>query len=110
MDNKIILIVASESTPEKEDEFNHWYTGKHVPMMFGSKAIKKAARYQLLDTSSDNAKYIAVYEFDNEDGFNAFENSPELNDAKKDFDENAKNIGFEKKWAGKYELIKCWEK
>jgi hypothetical protein len=41
--NVIIQIVASQSTPEKEAEFNRWYSDVHVPMFFGYEGLKRPA-------------------------------------------------------------------
>ena len=54
-ENKIIQIVASESTPEKEGEFNRWYTDVHVPMLFGYKGVKQASRYRLMGENENTS-------------------------------------------------------
>ena len=56
-ENLIIQIVASESTPEKEAEYNKWYTDVHVPMLFEHKGLKKAARYRLMGENNEHAKF-----------------------------------------------------
>jgi heme-degrading monooxygenase HmoA len=110
MANRIILIVANEPSPEKETEYNEWYTEKHVPMMFRFKGMKKASRYRLAGENKESSKYLAVYEFDSQEDLEAFPKSTEFAEAVKDFDEKWKDGGFVRKWGGSYELIKAWEK
>ena len=110
MSGKILLIVANEPDPEKEDDYNQWYTEKHIPMMFGFKGMKKASRYRRLDESEASSKYLAIYEFDSQEDLAAFPQSPEFIEAVKDFDEKWKDGGFQSKWGASYELIKSWEK
>ena len=109
-DNLIIQIVASESTPEKEAEFNTWYTDVHVPMLFEYKGIKKAARYRLVGGNNEHAKFLAIYEFENEEAQEAFQESPEFAAAIEDFENTKEETGFTMKWAASYRLIKSWER
>ncbi len=108
--SKIIQIVASQSTPERETEFNRWYTDVHVPMFFGFEGLKKASRYRCIGENGDNAKYLAIYEFDDTEALAAFPESPAFADAVKDFENRKEAAGFEMKWAASYELIKSWER
>jgi uncharacterized protein (TIGR02118 family) len=108
--NVIIQIVASESTPEKEAEFNRWYTEVHVPMLFEYKGIKRSSRYQCIDDNERSAKYLAIYEFESKDALVAFHESPEFAAAVEDFEKRKESVGFNMKWAASYELIKSWER
>ena len=108
--NNIIQIVASESTPEKEAEFNKWYTEIHVPMLFEYKGVKRASRYRRLDDNEKNAKFLAIYEFKSIKDMEAFPDSPEYADAIEDFENNKEVLGFKMKWASSYELIKSYER
>ena len=67
MANRIIQIVASQSTPDKEDEFNRWYNEVHLPMLFGFKGVKQASRYKYIGLPGDSPKYLAIYEFESEE-------------------------------------------
>lgn len=107
---KIIQIVASQSTPDKEDEFNKWYTNVHVPMFFGFDGLKQAGRYRCIGDPGDNAKYLAIYEFEDEEALAAFPKSEAFADAVKDFEERKETVGFEMKWAASYELIKSYSR
>ncbi len=104
----IIQIVASQSTPEKEEEFNRWYSDVHVPMFFGFDGLKRAGRYQCIGDPGNNAKYLAIYEFEDEEALTAFPKSEAFADAVKDFEGRKEAVGFEMKWAASYELIKSW--
>ena len=109
-ENLIIQIVASESTPEKEAEYNKWYTDVHVPMLFEHKGLKKAARYRLMGENNEHAKFLAIYEFESEEAQAAFAASPEFAAAIEDFENMKEEIDFKMKWAASYKLIKLWEK
>jgi antibiotic biosynthesis monooxygenase (ABM) superfamily enzyme len=108
--HQLILIVANQPSPEKEAEYNEWYNRKHVPMMFAFKGMKKATRYHLLGNDKENSRYLSIYEFDTLEDMQAFPKSPEFAAAIKDFDEQWKGGGFERKWGASYELVQTWEK
>jgi hypothetical protein len=110
MEHRIILIVASEPSAEKEQEYNLWYSGQHVPMMFEFKGMRKASRYVRSGQNPQSPKYLAVYEFESKDDLGAFTKSVEFASAVKDFDEKWKDGGFEGKWGASYELIDSWQK
>lgn len=105
MVNRIIQIVASQSVTEKEDEFNRWYSEVHLPMLFGFKGVKQASWYKCIGEPGDNAKYLAIYEFESEDDLKAFLESPEFAEAVKDFEEKKEAVGFDMKWTASYELL-----
>lgn len=108
--NRIMQIVASESTPEKEAEFDKWYTDIHVPMLFGYKGVKQVSRYRRLGNDENSAKFLAIYEFKNLEDMEAFPESPEFAEAIEDFEKNKESMGFNMKWVSSYELIKSWER
>jgi uncharacterized protein (TIGR02118 family) len=110
MGHSIALIVANEPGPGQEDEYNRWYTGTHIPMMFKFKGLKKVSRYHRTADDKESSKYLAIYEFDSKEDLAAFSRSPEFAAAKADFDKKWQGGGFESKWAASYELIKTWEK
>lgn len=107
---KIMQIVASESTPEKEEEFTEWYSETHLPMLFGFEGVKRASRYQLVGDDSANARFLAIYEFNSREDLDAFPDSRAFKDAIKDFDDNHEALGFKMKWVAVYELIKELER
>jgi len=107
---KLIQIVASQSTPEKENNFNKWYTEVHVPMFFGYKGLQKASRYQRLGDDDKSAKYLAIYEFDTKEALDGFTKSPEFAAAVEDFEKMKEKVGFTAKWAASYELLTTMER
>jgi hypothetical protein len=64
MSGKLMLIVANEPDPEKEEEYNEWYNGMHIPMMFEYKGMKKASRYLRLGEDKEYSKYLALYKLE----------------------------------------------
>lgn len=104
--HKIMQIVASESTPEKEEDFSRWYSEIHLPMLFGYRGVKHASRYRLVgNDATDNAKFLAIYEFDTKEDLEAFPDSPAFKEAIDDFEENHESFGFRMRWVAVYELI-----
>ncbi len=104
--HKIMQIVASESTPEKEEDFSRWYSEVHLPMLFGYAGVKRASRYRLVgDDINNNAKFLAIYEFDSRDDMEDFPESQAFKDAIDDFEANHKSLGFKMRWVAAYELI-----
>ena len=108
--NMLIQIVASESSPEKEAEYNKWYMDKHIPMLFGYKGMKQVSRYQRISDNEECAKYLAIYEFESKEALEAFPKSPEFAAAIDDFEKQREDVGFGIRWAASYELIKSWER
>lgn len=108
--NTIIQIVASESTPEKEEGFNKWYTDVHLPMLFEYKGLKQASRYQRMGDDEQGAKHLAIYEFETKEAMAAFSDSPEFAKAIADFEDNKEAVGFTMKWVASYELIRSYER
>ena len=108
--NVIIQIVASQSTPEKEAEFNRWYSDVHVPMFFGYEGLKKASRYKCIGDDERNARYLAIYEFETKEALDGFAKSSAFAAAVEDFEKRKEAVGFTMKWAASYELITTRER
>jgi heme-degrading monooxygenase HmoA len=109
-DKLIMQIVAAESTPEKEAEFNRWYTEEHVPMLLGFKGLKQASRYRRIGDDAQSAKFLTIYEFESKESMDAFPKSPAFAAAIKDYENKKEEVGFNLKWATSYELIKSWKR
>jgi hypothetical protein len=107
---KLIQIVASQSTPEKEAVFNKWYSEVHVPMFFGYKGLKRANRYQRLGNDERSAKYLAIYEFDSKEALDGFAASTEFTKAVEDFEKMKETVGFTARWTASYELLTTMER
>ncbi len=107
---KIINMVATECKPEVEAEFNRWYDEVHIPLLFKYQGMKKVARYKLASGPDEFPAYLAIYEFDSPQAYQAYESSPELADARAEMKETWQGGGFEIKWRARYEELKTWEK
>lgn len=69
---KAILVVESNPvSPEREDEFNDWYTNTHLDDVVAVPGFGSATRYVISDveTNSDSKvhRYLAIYELETED-------------------------------------------
>jgi hypothetical protein len=77
--DKILFIVESNcADPTREEEFNEWYNKTHLPDVLESPEVLRAVRYQRMDTSGGQAKYLALYEIETND-FPALVKSTEEN-------------------------------
>jgi antibiotic biosynthesis monooxygenase (ABM) superfamily enzyme len=108
--SRIIQIVASESTPEKEAEYNAWYTDIHIPMLFGYEGMKKVSRYRLVGENEGLARFLTVYEFENQEAADKFHESPDFKAAIQDFESRKDELNFVLMWAASYELTKSLER
>jgi heme-degrading monooxygenase HmoA len=109
-ENIIMEIIAAESTPEKEEEFNRWYTDEHVPMLMGAKSLKQASRYRRIGDDANLSKFITVYEFESKEAVEEFHKSPAFADAIKDYEDRKEAVGFTLRWAASYELIRSYKR
>jgi hypothetical protein len=67
---KHILLVLSNAVEGRDDAFNTWYTGTHLPDVLKVHGFSAAQRFRISDTQmNDNPvpyKYLAIYEVDEE--------------------------------------------
>lgn len=67
---KHMLLVLSNAVEGKDDAFNTWYTGTHLPDVLKVHGFSAAQRFRLSDTQMNEGaapyKYLAVYEVDEE--------------------------------------------
>jgi heme-degrading monooxygenase HmoA len=106
----VLSIVVTACSADIEDKFNKWYNEVHIPMLLKYKGLKKSSRYRLMGENQGQAKYVAFYEFDNEQDKTNFQKSPEFAVAIQEMQETWKGGGIEIKWTADYILIKSWEK
>jgi len=64
MPKAVYLVTSQASAPERDAEFNDWYTNVHLPDVCAVDGVMGASRYQLL--GSESPKYLAIYEIDHE--------------------------------------------
>lgn len=66
--DKILFVVESNcADPAREDEFNEWYNNTHVPDVLETPGVVRAVRYERMDPSEGQAKYLALYEIETDD-------------------------------------------
>jgi len=106
----VINIVATKCPPEVEEKFNNWYDEMHVPILFKNKGMKKVTRYRILKESEEYPTYLAIYEFESRQAFEAYETSPELDAGRAEMKETWKEGEFDIKWRVQYEALKVWTK
>ena len=73
----VLLMVKSTITPEEEEAFNRWYDSDHRPQVLSYPGAISARRYKTI-LSNDQYQYMALYEFDSEETFQAFRKSEHL--------------------------------
>ncbi len=67
MPKGVMLVQSRPSDPAREDEYNKWYGGTHIPEVCAVPGITGARRYKLLGGEGDEPVYLAIYELDAED-------------------------------------------
>jgi hypothetical protein len=63
----IYLVFTNCTDPEREEEFNRWYTHTHLPDLSAARGFVTARRFENPNSKPDEAKYLAAYEFDSDD-------------------------------------------
>ncbi len=107
---RILNMVCSECHAEKDARFNEWYNEVHIPMLMKYSGLKKVTRYRRMGINKDQAKYLAVYEYDTRKELEAFRNTEEFKAAMEETQETWKDGGLDIKGNAVYEPIKTWEK
>ncbi len=108
----VIMILGTEPPPGLEEEWNQWYTEKHVPDVLKFKGARKATRYKISkEMEGQYPRYLAVYEFESKEALDEYmTTSPEHFAALDDWNDNWAPKGAEIKWRIYYEPIKTREK
>ena len=106
----IINVVATQCKPEEERKFNEWYDEIHIPMLLKFKGITEVTRYKIIGKSPEYPKYMAIYEFESQSAFEAYQTSPELAAAREEMKGTWEGQEFEIRWRVQYEPIKTWER
>ena len=64
---KCILVVQTNPVVGREDEYNDWYTNRHLDDVLKVPGFKSAQRFMLAqDDGTSKWKYLAIYEFESE--------------------------------------------
>ena len=106
----LIHIVGTQCQPEVEEKFNAWYEQTHIPMLLKCDGLKGVTRYKIKKSSEGYPEYLAIYEFDSREAFEAYETSPELASALEEMRETWKEGGYETVWRVQFETLKTWRK
>ena len=65
---KYTFVVLTNATTGKDDEFNEWYNGQHIPDVLSVPGFVCAQRFRLADTQMGDKnkphKYLALYEIE----------------------------------------------
>ncbi len=111
MENKpVIYIVGTRCKPEQEEKFNKWYNDVHIPLLFKFQGMTEVKRWKLLTEDGKYPEYLAIYEFENQSVFEAWQTSPERETAMKEADGTWKEGKFEVSWRVLYEALKTWQR
>lgn len=63
--NTHALVVLTNARPGRDDEFNDWYTNRHLQDVLALDGFVAAQRWELVDTSPPQEatyRYLAIYE------------------------------------------------
>ncbi len=61
-------IIGTNCAPDKEQEFNVWYTTHHAPLVMQGPAVE-AMRYQRIEDDARYPRYLAIFKYDSEDDY-----------------------------------------
>jgi len=51
----------------REDEFNDWYNNIHIPDVMETQGFISATRYEIIQSTDEKGKYLAIYEMETDD-------------------------------------------
>jgi uncharacterized protein (TIGR02118 family) len=111
MENKpVIRVIAIKVDPEFDKQFRDWYIETHIPMLMKYPGLKEATQCDLIDPDGSSPGFLALLEFESEEAFADYENSPELADALKDSASRWSNRHREVKMRLNYRVEKILQK
>ena len=121
----IINVVGTTCPPEMEERFRKWYDEKHIPELMNYKGLKKVTRYNIVGAAKgvpgvnllsvkvggqEYPKFLTIYEFDDLQAFEGYDNSPDMATARKDWFKVKEEIGAEIVWRVQFESVKVWQR
>jgi hypothetical protein len=65
MPKGLLVVYSAPSAPQRDSEYNDWYTGTHLPDMLSLAGFTSARRYKNLE--ADDQPYLAMYEVEADD-------------------------------------------
>jgi hypothetical protein len=66
----IMVVESAPAEPERDAEFNEWYSGTHIPEICAIPGFVAARRYRVHERAgapSTKATYLAIYELEADD-------------------------------------------
>jgi hypothetical protein len=76
MPKGIMFVPSQPASPERDDEYNQWYSQTHIPEVCQVPGVTGARRFKISDPAQAGpatSTYIALYELDADDLTNVFE-------------------------------------
>jgi hypothetical protein len=70
MPKGIMFVPSQPASPDREDEYNEWYSTTHIPEVCEVDGVVAARRYKIADPAQagpQTSTYIALYELDADD-------------------------------------------
>ncbi|MWA03545.1 hypothetical protein F8568_024810 [Actinomadura sp. LD22] len=65
MPKRIMVVQSGPSDPAREDEYNEWYSGTHMPQVRAVPGFVSARRFKLQgDADPSLPPYLAIYEIE----------------------------------------------
>jgi uncharacterized protein (DUF1330 family) len=110
--NGALMVVSTRVNPGNEDAYDKWYD-EHVTLLFTFKSMKRVSRNHctrpLGPTGDSSPEYITIYELEDKADIEAFFQSYQMQEAKKQFDEGWTGLG-DVLWSGWYEPVNTLER
>ena len=67
MPKGIFMVFTHCTDPDREEEYNRWYTHTHLPDLSAAKGFVTARRFRNANPGGPPDKYLAIYEFNTPD-------------------------------------------
>ena len=63
----VLLVFTACTDPDRDEEFNRWYSHTHLPDLKSSMGLVRATRYRNVKPGDAPSTYLAIYEFEGDD-------------------------------------------
>ena len=83
----VLFVVRATITADQEEAFNRWYNTEHCPQLLRYRGAVSARRYKAI-MGENKYQYMALYEFESEATFEAFQRSDHLAELIGEYDRN----------------------
>jgi len=117
----LIQVIASESLPELDKRYSKWCENIQIPALLRNPNLLCVSRYRIIVGISDPshpglaepkegyAKYLTIFEFENEEAFKTFDRSPEMEEALANEIQTWESGEIVVKFRAQYRLRYTWE-